>query len=328
MTQLHDAEVFADAAATELIEAAERKRKAVRRPARAPRPADSETARPSDEVEPERDEEEGADDSAADESDDGEPAPPRRKPRRRVLRQGGKAGAFPALPPAPADDEESGPGTVTRGIHAGLSGAAWASDRARNLGLWGMAAASVVLVLVGLSFYAGSQAPEPMPVSSMHVTFLPGPRLSQQEVFSWIRTFPFADKLKDGTPWVLDKLAEHLRHQPVVAEVRQITVVHEPVKAGSERLQRTLEMVIGLRQPAMPVVLASGERAWVDADGWLLPGSLPGPLVRRPVLRAIEWGGVEGVRTALALWKQLEPQIESGLITDIHLYDVLDPKGT
>jgi hypothetical protein len=77
----------------------------------------------------------------------------------------------------------------------------------------------------------------------------------------------------------------------------------------------------------MPVVLASGERAWVDGEGWLLPGSLPGPVARRPVLRAIEWGGVEGVRAAIALWRLLEPQVEPGLITDIHLSDTLDARG-
>jgi hypothetical protein len=326
MSPVHDAEVFADAAATELIEAADRKRRALRKPARSARPAADAGSALSDADEPAEQVAEDADEQDSDAGPDGEERPARRKPRRRVMRPA-KAGVFPALEADDQVGEGDGPGTVTRGIHAGLSGAAWAQDRARSLGLWGMAAAAVVLVLVGVSFYAGSQAPEPMPVSGLRVTYLPGPQLPQREVQAWIRSFPFADKLKDGTPWVLDKLAEHLRRQPVVAEVRQVTVVHEPNGPDAQHLQRTLELVIGLRRPVMPVVLASGERAWVDAEGWLLPGTLPGPLVRRPVLRAIEWGGVDGVRAALALWKQLEPQVEQGLITDIHLYDWLDPKG-
>jgi hypothetical protein len=126
---------------------------------------------------------------------------------------------------------------------------------------------------------------------------------------------------------VLDKLADFLRQQPMVAEVRPITVIHEPDPRDEQNLRRTMELAVGLRQPVMPVVLASGERAWVDQEGQILPGALPGPSLRRPALRAIEQGGIVNTRAALALWAQLEPQLEPGLVTDIHLYDRLDVKG-
>jgi hypothetical protein len=157
---------------------------------------------------------------------------------------------------------------------------------------------------------------------------LPGPKIPDADVLKWIQAFPQAAKLRDGDPVILAELAEFLRKQPMVSEIQEVSVVHVPMATRPEQLQRNLQVVAALRQPVMPVVLASGERAWVDHEGYLLPGSLAGPAVRRPVLRAIEWAGIDGVKSALHLWKLLEPQIESGLITDIHLYDILDQQGS
>ena len=331
MSPATDSAIFdEDVSASELIAAAERKRRAVRPDARAVRRDRQRSATALPRTATAVSEDEPGDAEARLASEDGQDLPAtRRRPRRRAMRVGGNAGAFPALVGANADGAIlEGPGTVTRGIHAGLNGLDWTRTRAQTLGLWGIIAAAVLVTVVVLSFYAGSQAPEPMPVTGMRITFLPGPRLSDQEVLGWIRRFPNVDKLAEGAPWVLDRLAEFLRQQPVVAEVRQVSVVHQPLDAKTDRLRRVLELVIGLRQPVLPVVLASGERGWVDAEGWLLPGSLPGPAVSRPVLRAIEWGGIASVRAALALWKQLEPQIEPGLITDINLYDALDSNAS
>jgi hypothetical protein len=326
MSPAHDSAIYSDDAATELIEAAERKRRAGRPAQRAAGRARSASFEPeggrsatalADDEEP----------GAAGGSEDGEEgsAPQRRRPRRKVMRVPVKAGVFPPVANE-ADQEE--PGTVTRGVHAGLNSLDWTRSRAQLLGVWGIIASAVLVTVVVLSFYAGSQAPEPMPVTGLKITFLPGPRLGDQEIYAWVRRFPNADKLPTGAPWVLDRLADYLRHQPVVAEVRQVSVVHQPIDAKGERLRRVIELVIGLRQPVLPVVLVSGERGWVDAEGWLLPGSLPGPAARRPTLRAIEWGGLQSVRAALSLWRQLEPLIEPGLITDIHLYDALDSSGS
>lgn len=235
-----------------------------------------------------------------------------------------------AVEPTVDDDQpagKSGPGLVTRGIHAGLNGAHWTKQGALRLGAWGCAAVAMIAVLVVFSCYSIDKAPTPLPVSGFRIAWLPGPKVPREDVLGWMRTFPQFAQLREGRQETLDELAAFLRKQPVVSEVRTVSVVHEPGAKEPEQLQRTLEVVMALRQPVMPVVLASGERAWVDAEGWLLPGSLPGPSVKRPVLRAIEWAGIDGVRSVLSLWKRLEPQIEHGLVTDIHLHDVLDKRG-
>ncbi|HEX3133097.1 MAG TPA: hypothetical protein VHX44_05875 [Planctomycetota bacterium] len=223
--------------------------------------------------------------------------------------------------------DKLGPGLVTRGIHAGLNGAQWTKQGALRLGAWGCAAVAMIAVLVVFSCYSIDKAPTPLPVSGFRVAWLPGPKIARDDVLGWMRAFPEFGLLRDARPEVLDHLATFLRKQPMVSEVRSVSVVHEPSAQEPQKLQRTLEVTMALRQPVMPVVLATGERAWVDANGWLLPGSLAEPSVRRPVLRAIEWAGIDGVRSALSLWKQLEPQIEPGLVTDIHLHDVLDKRG-
>ncbi len=223
--------------------------------------------------------------------------------------------------------QKQGPGFVTRGIHAGMNGAQLTHHGLVRMGIWGCAAASMMVLLVVFSFYAIDKTPAPMAVTGFQVQWLPGPKVADAEVLAWVRSFPHAAKLRNGDPAVLTALAEHLRKQPIVAEIREVSVVHVPMASHPEQLQRNLRIVAALRQPVLPVVLASGERAWIDDQGYLLPGTLPGPTIRRPVLREIEWAGIEGVRAALQMWKLLELQVEPGLITDIHLYQPLDQRG-
>ncbi len=240
-----------------------------------------------------------------------------------------------AVADAPEEEEaeqlKQGPGLVTRGIHAGMNGAQLTHNGLVRMGMWGCAAASMIVLLLVFSFYAIDKTPAPMAVTGFQVQWLPGPKVADAEVLSWVRSFPHAAKLRDGDPAVLTALAEHLRKQPIVSEIREVSVVHVPMASHPEQLQRNLRIIVALRQPVLPVVLSSreraGERAWVDDEGHLLPGTLTGPTARRPVLRAIEWAGVDGVKVALQIWKLLETQVEPGLITDIHLYDVLDQRG-
>ncbi len=312
-TELDEPESAVDQSAEALIEAANRKRRGARRPARPA--ADLHDAIPT-QADPAT-----ADSKAGSEADDDEEEPAaRRLPRRKPLK--------PLKERKVSDAEEDVvPGNVTRGIHAGLESLSWTHGRLVQLGLWGSAAALVITALIVGSVYAIGRAPAPMAVSNVRVIYAAGPQLPQAEALALIRSFPGREQLKDGKPEVLAQLAAHLRKQPVVAAVRAISVVHEPDPRDPQRLRRTLEVALALRQPMMPVILASGERAWVDGEGWLLPGSLPGPVTQRPVLRAIEWSGVEGVRAAIALWRLLEPQLEPGLVTDIHLNDALDSRG-
>lgn len=295
------ADVTSEHEIEQLIAVAERKRKANRMPLAAGLDQDA-----------------VATEAVEDEDQEGT-RPVRRKPKR-------KPRAAEPEEPVPAKGKP-GPGLVTRGIHVGLNGAQWTKNGAVRLGAWGCVAVAMITVLVVFSCYSIDKAPTPLPVSGFRVSWLPGPKLPKEDVLGWMRSFPQFAQLRESRQETLDQLAVFLRSQPMVSEVRTVSVVHEPSSKDPQQLQRTLEVVMALRQPVMPVVLATGERAWVDADGWLLPGSLSGPSVKRPVLRAIEWAGIDGVRAALSLWKQLEPQIEPGLVTDIHLHDVLDKRG-
>jgi hypothetical protein len=137
---------------------------------------------------------------------------------------------------------------------------------------------------------------------------------------------------------VLGKIAEHLRSQNQVADVSSVRLFHEagpipairrvagkpPVTVQVPGIRRTVEIQIGLRTAYVPAILVDGSRAWVDATGLVLPGTMPNPGVVRPVLRGLEAGGPDSIRMAVELWQRLEPQIEKGLITDIVLSDALD----
>ncbi len=213
-----------------------------------------------------------------------------------------------------------GPGLVTRGVHVGLSGL----YRARRLGLWGGAAVAAAILVSVLSWRAALVLPTPAPVSGLRIVFHDGPTLPREDILAWVRRgFPQRASLVDPDDATLERLAEFLRSQGAVREVHQVRVAHEAFTGG---ITRVIELGLSLREPYMPAVLANGERHWVDADGRVLPGILPAPTVSRPVLRGIEVGGPPAVAEALALWRELEAQVEPGLITDIHLFDDLDLK--
>lgn len=238
----------------------------------------------------------------------------------------------------PVDDpfttEATPGGSALDGVPAGPSG--WFSKT--GIRIWsGLAIAAAAAVLV-LSLVAMRDVPPALPVSNVTISWLPGPRVPDAEVLNWLRRSPQFEKLSTPNEWVLEKLADHLRALPAVAEVRQVRLYHEPGKIAAVRqvkgkppvrvqvdgIRRTVEIQIALRQPYMPAVLGDRSRAWIDADGRVLPGILPSPGVQRPMVRAVEQGGRDGVKAAVELWKLLEPQVEKGLISDIVLSDGLD----
>jgi hypothetical protein len=104
--------------------------------------------------------------------------------------------------------------------------------------------------------------------------------------------------------------------------------VHERSAADPRRLTRVADVELALRIPYLPGVLADGRRVWIDRDGRILPGILPAPAERRPVVRQIEAGGRAGVAEAIAMWQRLEGGIDPGLVSDILLADRLDEPGT
>lgn len=218
-------------------------------------------------------------------------------------------------------------GMMTRGIHVGLDGAHVLGGGVRRLGPWGIAAVVLALSVVVGSVCALVMAPAPMPVGKLRVEYLSGPQLPERDVRTWLSHFPHRDKLKTGEPWVLEELATYLARLPAVEVVDRVEALHELLPDGSDVLVRTLVIRFGLRSPEMPAVLATGERVWLDKDGRVLPGTMPSPGVRRPVVRDLERGGIEAVREAMSMWRELETKLEPQLVTDIRCDDTLDDTG-
>ncbi len=245
-----------------------------------------------------------------------------------------KRAAKPQRAPTHSDIPTPG-GSALDGVPAGPSG--WFTHT--GVQPWSAVAIIAAAALILLSLIAVGDLPKPLPVANVTISWLPGPRVPDAEVLSWLRRCPQFDKLNEPNEWVLQKLADHLRALPAVAEVRQVRLYHEngkvsavrrttgkpPVLVQVEGIRRTVEVQIGLRQPYLPAVLKDGTRAWIDSQGVVLPGVLPNPGVQRPLVRGLEAGGRAGVLTAVDLWTRLEPQIEKGLVSDIVLNDVLDP---
>ncbi len=192
---------------------------------------------------------------------------------------------------------------------------------------WMAVCVCAALALLVLSAAAAVNLPRPMPVDRVEVRWLDGPQAPQREIDGWLATFPGREQLAETNGWVMGKLTEHLLAQPGVAEVRAVRLRHEPVTtAGHTRLVRVLEVAMGMRRPYMPGVLVSGTRVWVDRDGVVLPGTLPGPDRRRPLLRQLEMGG-GNLRHAVEAWRLVEPMLDNGLVATIDCAAPLDERG-
>ena len=245
-----------------------------------------------------------------------------------------KRAAKPVRDATHADEPTLG-GSALDGIPSGPSG--WFTHT--GVQPWSAGAILAAVGLIVLSLVSWGDIPKPLPVANVSISWLPGPRVPDAEVLSWLRRCPQYEKLNEPNEWVLQKLADHLRALPAVAEVRQVRLYHEPGKVSAIRrapgkppvlvqingIRRTVEVQLGLRQPFMPAILKDGSRAWIDANGLVLPGVLPSPGVQRPLVRGIENGGRPALLAAVDLWTHLEPQVEKGLISDIVLNDPLDP---
>lgn len=217
----------------------------------------------------------------------------------------------------------AGPGLVTKGVHAGLASIGVATEAGRRLGAWGIAALAAAGLVVGLSWNAAGATPPPAPVGGVRVVYVEGPRIPERDLLGLVRRFPGARRLlEQADPATLAELGDWLREQPVVREVRQVRLVHQ-----SDGRRRIVEIALALREAQMPAMLATGARAWIDAEGRILPPILPAPPGNpRPVLRGIESGGPERVREALWLWARLEKLLEPGLVTDVRLDEPLGLK--
>lgn len=189
---------------------------------------------------------------------------------------------------------------------------------------WGIAAALLAGLVLAGTIWGAITAPTPQKVARIRPAWVAGPQVSYNEFLRWIWTFPLRERLVDPNAWVLDRLVDHLRATPGIAEVRQVRLVHEP---DGKRLARVAEVELSLRTPFLPGVLGDGRRVWLDREGRVLPGILPAPASARPVVRQIEAGGRAAVAETIALWSQLETALPPGLVSDILLGERLDETG-
>lgn len=202
-----------------------------------------------------------------------------------------------------------------------------AEPRRHGPSAWTAACVCAALALLVLSAASVANLPKPLPVDRVQVSWLEGPRAPQREIDGWLATFPGREQLAEANAWVMGTLSEHILAQPGVGEVRSVRLLHDRSWIdGKPRLVRILDIEMGMRRPYMPGVLASGGRVWVDREGVVLPGSLPGPDRRRPLLRQIESGG-PNLRAAVEAWQLIEPNLEPNSILSIDCAAPLDDRG-
>ena len=261
-------------------------------------------------------------------SDSGEALIAAAERKRRRAKPEAPAGAEPAAPPTRRRRKAAAiPREVTAGTEPGDEQPTAASPPSRSPRAWATVAVCAALAVLVLSVAAAVNLPKPLPVDRVEVRWLEGPQAPQREVDGWLATFPGREQLAATNSWVMGKLSEHLLAQPGVGEVRAVRLKHETTTAaGRTRLIRVLEVEMGMRRPYMPGVLATGTRVWIDREGVVLPGSLPGPDRRRPLLRQLEQGG-GNLRSAVEAWQLIEPQIEANLVATIDCAAPIDDRG-
>jgi hypothetical protein len=193
------------------------------------------------------------------------------------------------------------------------------------LSLWGWCALVLAVGFLVGTVVAVVQAPQPTRPMRYTVKWLPGPQVPDAQVFAWMARFPEREKLVTApNEWVLDRLVAYLKATPGVAEVARVSLVHEPVTPGSPTLIRSVRLELGLHEPFLPGVLLNGQRVWIDRAGRVLPGYLPAPEVRRPMLRQIEAAKAEGILEAVRAWTAVEAGLKAVQVTDIAAADRLD----
>lgn len=229
------------------------------------------------------------------------PVTPKRRRRRKVV---ASSSGVIRLPQSPPETRQSSDFWQQR---EGLA-------RVCHLSAWGACALAALLVVAVLSASGWWRAPVPAPLAGIYIDG--GNEVPAELKRRWLRSFHGVTALRqDPNHATLDALAIHLAQQPEVARVGRIGLEW---RRHEGQLRRMVVAGVRMREPLMPVMLASGERAWVDGDGVLLPGILSGPS-GQPVLRNLEQGGLEALHEALAAWPLVAAQLPHGLITAIDL---------
>jgi hypothetical protein len=176
-----------------------------------------------------------------------------------------------------------------------------------------------LLILTGFAHWHGPQRP---PVRATAWEFTDGPRAPKTEADSWLARFQWRDQLGRPDAWVLERLAAHLAEQPAVAGVERIAW---DTAVGAKGPTGHLSLRVRLRRAELPLRLADGRTAWLDAEGRVLPAALPGPVGRRPLVRGVD--GDAALRAAVAeAWTLVAERTDPALLATIDGDAVLDER--
>ncbi|MFW5858880.1 MAG: hypothetical protein ACOCYP_02555 [Planctomycetota bacterium] len=246
---------------------------------------------------------------------------------RRVARGSGGGGARArkgggAAAPGPTASDSGrasgfvslGQGLITRGVGAGLRGIEAVAAGGRGLGLHGVIAGGALFVVLMLSYIGWRERPAQPPLSAVRFVDAPAPKVLKDR---WVTSFPdFRLLYLRPDDAVLDRFAAHLASQPGVAAVDEVALEWQTDAHGHSR--RVAAVRLQLREAMLPLRLASGRRAWVDAQGAVLPGQLPGPQ-DVPVVLHLERAGPAGLREIAAVWPELRATLPRGYLRAIDL---------
>ncbi len=207
-----------------------------------------------------------------------------------------------------------GQGLITRSVGAGLRGIEAVAAGGRGLGLHGVIAAGALFVVLTLSYIGWREQPPPPPLSAVRFVDVPAPKVLKDR---WVTSFPdFRQLYLQPDDAVLERFAAHLASQPGVAAVVEVALAWQTDASGHSR--RVAAVRLRLREAMLPLRLASGRRAWVDAQGAVLPGQLPGPQ-DVPVVLHLERAGPTALREIAAVWPELRATLPRGYLRAIDL---------
>ena len=174
------------------------------------------------------------------------------------------------------------------------------------------------LLSITLAVVGWQQAPK-----STHISDIEQPSGVPAAVMRrWLVGFPaFATLRKEADQELFHAFVDYLRDQPSVSAVNSVGVAW---LGTGDRRRRTLTWDITMRQPVLPVRLASGDLRWVDSEGVLLPGSLSGdaglPEVKNYRASQRADGSSPALTVLLAIWPELRRELES--IDDLRLESI------
>ncbi|MHC5068820.1 MAG: hypothetical protein ACYTF0_09560, partial [Planctomycetota bacterium] len=220
-----------------------------------------------------------------------------------------------------ADDGAAEPGLVTVGVGAALSGVDGSWRGLRRVGPWLALLLTLLVAGAVLVWQAWQVAPGRGRLHHLRITAVDGATLPDVLQYDWLKAFgPARAQALARTPSGerLAQLRDHLQSRPSVAGVLAVRIVAE----GDVEPVPVCVVELRLRRPVMPVMLANGERAWVDDEGLVISPLLTGP--REPILRGYERAGWPALQEVLDLWPELKSRLPADFIKEIVLDEVLD----